>query len=84
DVLTTTLTPRRRNADWTHWQTARAPGAVAPGSWLRSFNPILRASRVFAKSYIAAIEAGGWDGHNEFTIPTIARHLGFQVADIAG
>jgi hypothetical protein len=29
------------------------------------------------------VESAAWEGHYEFTIPTIARHLGFGIADLA-
>ncbi len=83
DVLTTTLTPRDRSEDWCLWPGARAPAEVRPADWFRSFNPILRLSRRFAAAYIAAVESPGWEGHYEFTIPTMARHLGFAIEDVA-
>jgi len=83
DVLTTTLVPRACCPDWHHWTTARAPDEVGAANWLRSFNPILRLSRRFAAAYIEAVESAGWDGHYEFTIPTIARHLRFRIEDLA-
>jgi hypothetical protein len=83
DVLTTTLLPRTACAEWALWHTARAPDQVSPTNWFRSFGPLLRLSKTFAQSYIAAVESGGWEGHYEFTIPTIARHLGFRVEDLA-
>ncbi len=83
DVLTTTLTPRDRSEDWCLWPMAGAPAEVRPADWFRSFNPILRLSRRFAAAYIAAVESPGWEGHYEFTIPTLARHLGFAIEDVA-
>jgi hypothetical protein len=83
DVLTTTLTPRAHCRDWCLWPTARAPADVPETEWCRSFNPILRVSRRFAAAYVAAVESGTWQGHNEFTIPTIARHLGLRIEDLA-
>ncbi len=83
DVLTTTLTPRDRSEDWCLWPGARAPAEVRPADWFRSFNPILRLSRRFAAAYVAAVESPGWEGHYEFTIPTMARHLGFAIEDVA-
>jgi hypothetical protein len=83
DVLTTTLMPRARCPDWNKWPTSRAPDGLPPANWLRSYNPILRLSRRFAAAYVAAVESGAWEGHYEFTIPTIARHLGFRVEDLA-
>jgi hypothetical protein len=82
-VLTTTLTPRARCPDWVHWPQARAPAALRAADWFRSFNPVLRLSRRFARGYIATIESPGWEGHYEFTIPTIARHLRLGIEDIA-
>jgi hypothetical protein len=83
DVLTTTLTPRERCRDWCLWPAARAPSGLRDADWCRSFNPILRLSRRFARAYVAEVESGAWEGHYEFTIPTIARHLGFRIEDVA-
>jgi hypothetical protein len=83
DVLTTTLTPRTRCPDWVHWPQSRAPAELRAADWFRSFNPVLRLSRRFARAYIATVESPGWEGHYEFTIPTIARHLRLGIADIA-
>jgi hypothetical protein len=83
DVLTTTLMPRARCPDWNKWATSRAPAALRPADWFRCFTPILRLSRRFAAAYIGAVESGAWEGHYEFTIPTIARHLGLGIADLA-
>jgi hypothetical protein len=83
DVLTTTLTPRARSADWFLWPSSRAPSEVKPADWFRSYNPILRLSRRFAAAYVAAVESAEWEGHYEFTIPTIARHLGLGIEDLA-
>jgi hypothetical protein len=83
DVLTTTLTPRARCPDWNQWPKSRAPAQVRAADWCRSFNPILRLSRRFASAYIAAMETGEWQGHYEFTIPTLARHLRLPIADLA-
>jgi hypothetical protein len=83
DILTTTLLPRPRNADWALWATARAPACLPHSAWFRSFNPLLRLSRRFAAAYIAAANSGDWDGHYEFIIPTVGRHLGFRVEDMA-
>lgn len=83
DVLTTTLLPRQQDPDWALWATARAPTSVPQSAWFRSFAPALRLSRRFAAAYIAATNRGDWDGHYEFTIPTVGRHLGFRVEDLA-
>jgi hypothetical protein len=83
DVLTTTVLAREHCPDWALWATARAPDAVPQTAWLRSFGPLMRLSRRFAAAYIKTTNAGGWDGHYEFTIPTIGRHLGFRVEDLA-
>jgi hypothetical protein len=83
DVLTTTLVARARCPDWHHWGVSRAPAGVPQAGWLRSFNPIMRLSRRFARGYVAAVESGAWGGHYEFTIPSIARHLGFRIEDLA-
>jgi len=83
DVLTTTLMPRQDCPDWNKWPTAGAPAALKPANWLRSFNPILRLSRRFAAAYVATVESTAWQGHYEFTIPSIARHLGYRIEDIA-
>ncbi len=82
DVLTTTLTPRGRCPDWLLWPTSRAPAEVPAANWFRSFNPILRLSRRFAAAYVAAVESADWQGHYEFTIPTIAHHLGLAIEDL--
>jgi hypothetical protein len=83
DVQTTTLTPRARSADWMFWPTSRAPAGVKAADWFRSYNPILRLSRRFAAAYVAAVESAAWEGHYEFTIPTVARHLGLRIEDMA-
>jgi hypothetical protein len=83
DVLTTTLTSRPLCPDWCLWPTVQAPAELPQAKWCRSFNPILRLSRRFAAAYVAAVESGPWQGHYEFTIPTIARHLGFHIEDLA-
>jgi hypothetical protein len=82
DVLTTTLR-RRADDDWWHWTTARAPAAVKAADWSRSFNPAMRLSRRFAAAYVAATRSQAWGGHYEFTIPTVARHLGLRIEDLA-
>jgi hypothetical protein len=79
DVLTTTLRRRDDDEDWWHWPTASAPEAVKPADWSRSFNPAMRLSRRFAAAYIAATRSPSWGGHYEFTIPTVARHLGMCI-----
>jgi hypothetical protein len=83
DVLTTTLMPRQLCPDWNKWATAGAPAELKPADWFRSYNPLLRLSRRFAAAYVAAVESGAWEGHYEFTIPTIARHLGYRIEDLA-
>ncbi len=83
DLLTTTLVRRADNPDWWHWPTARAPATVKADDWYRSFNPAMRLSRRFAAAYIAAMQSPAWDGHGEFTIPTIGRHLGLRIEDMA-
>jgi len=83
DVLTTTLLARTDAADWWHWPAARAPAAVKPTDWHRSFNPAMRLSRRFAEAYVAMTRSPAWDGHYEFTIPTVARHLGLCIEELA-
>jgi hypothetical protein len=82
DVLTTTLLRRDHDPDWWHWPTARAPAAVKAAHWCHSFNPAMRLSRRFAAAYVDATRSPAWDGHYEFTIPTIARHLGLRLEDM--
>ena len=84
DVLTTTITPWDRCKDWVWWQSARMPRSVRRASRQRAFHPILRLSRRFAAAYAEAMRTGGWEGHYEFTIPTLARHLASHMEDIGG
>jgi hypothetical protein len=83
DLLTTTLLPRERCRDWALWGTAQAPREVEPSQWFRSFSPIMRLSRRLAAAYVQATNTADWAGHYEFTVPTIARHTGLRVEDIA-
>jgi hypothetical protein len=83
DVLTTTVRSQAEEPDWVHWPTCRAPEAVPRSVWRASFNPIMRLSRRFADAYVAATRSTAWGGHYEFTVPTIARHLGLRTEDIA-
>jgi hypothetical protein len=83
DVLTTTLRSVAEEPGWWHWDTCRAPAQVERSAWRRSFNPLMRLSRRFAEAYVAATRSGEWGTHYEFTIPTIACHLGWRMEDIA-
>ncbi len=83
DVLTTTLLPRAHCPDWALWSTAQAPQEVAAAHWFRSFAPLMRLSHRFAAAYVRATNTAAWGGHYEFTIPTIARHLGLRIEDLA-
>jgi len=84
DLLTTSLAPRAECPDWYYWPSARAPDGVSEERMYRSFNPILRISRRFARHYSRAFANADWRGHNEFTLPTIALVDDFRVEDIGG
>jgi hypothetical protein len=67
-----------------HWRFATAPGWVAPASWWRSFNPLVRISQRFAAIYALMMADSDWFGHYEFTLPTAAVVSGSVIEDIGG
>jgi hypothetical protein len=84
DLLTSSLLPHDACPDWYHWQFARMPDQVPPNHMIRGFHPIMRISRRFAEGYISCLERGEWEGHYEFTLPTIGVSEGYAVEDIGG
>jgi hypothetical protein len=44
----------------------------------------MRLSRRFLKAYVRETARRDWQGHSEYTIPTIAAWRGFTIADIGG
>jgi hypothetical protein len=82
DLLTTSLTRLLDDPDWDHWGNIRAPATVDAADWRRDFHPIMRLSQRFMRAYVSQMRSPDWGGHHEFTIPTLAMHLGMQVEDI--
>jgi hypothetical protein len=82
DLLTTSLTRLADDPRWDHWDKLRAPSTVDAGDWHRDFHPIMRLSQRFMRAYVDQMRSPHWGGHHEFTIPTLAIHLGMQVEDI--
>jgi hypothetical protein len=82
DLLTTTLTRAVDNPEWCWWKTAAAPTTVKTGVWHRDFHPIMRLSQRFMRAYVNEMLSPDWGGHYEFTLPTVAIHLGMRVEDI--
>lgn len=83
DLLTTSLIARQGDADWFHWQHARAPAQVAPSQFYRGFHPLMRVSRALALAYQAAVADPAWGGHYEFILPTVAASGGLRTLDMA-
>ena len=84
DVLTTTLMARHEQPRWRWWRTAAAPSDVPPERWVRSLNPLLRLTRPVLAAYAEAMADPRWQGHYEFTLPTIAREAGLRLEDFGG
>jgi hypothetical protein len=84
DLLTTTLMYRHQQPKWPWWRTAAAPLAVPPERWVRSLNPLLRLTRPVLDAYVTAVADPRWQGHYEFTLPTVAREAGLRVEDLGG
>jgi hypothetical protein len=84
DVLTTTLMARNEQPKWRWWRSAAAPPAVPPGRWVRSLTPLLRLTRPVLEAYAEATGDPRWQGHYEFTLPTIAREAGLRLEDLGG
>jgi hypothetical protein len=84
DVLTTTLMTRAQSPDWHYWDTVRPPPEVPQSQNLRSFTPIMRLSQRFLDAYVRETADHDWQGHSEYTIPTIAVYRGYAIADIGG
>jgi hypothetical protein len=82
DLLTTSLTRLADDPGWDHWETLRAPATVDAADWHRDFHPIMRLSQRFMRAYVDQMRSPDWGGHHEFTIPTLAIHLGMRVQDI--
>jgi hypothetical protein len=84
DFLATSVLSWLESRDWWYWGTAKAPAWLHRRWRFHSFNPLMRLSRRFALAYVAALRDGDWQGHYEFTLPTIAIAGGFTVEDIGG
>jgi len=82
DLLTTTVCLKGETPEWFHWRRTGAPPGVDSLHFYRAFMPIFRISQRLALAYGEATEDGGWEGHYEFTIPTVAHAAGFSVEDI--
>src|SRR5208282_3463950 len=78
DLLTTTLTSFVDDPDWEHWESAGAPTTVDAAGWHHDFHPIMRLSQRFMRAYVSQMLSPAWRGHHEFTIPTVAIHLGMR------
>lgn len=83
DVLGTTLHPYQTRPGWYWWPSFRPPVDVDRGRWLRGFFPLVRFSDDALEALNAAYR-GGWTGHAEAVIPTVARHHGLELEDIGG
>jgi hypothetical protein len=84
DLLTTTVLPRTDQPDWPWWSSASSPAWVPEDSWLRSLNPLMRLSRRLVNAYCVAMADASWQGHYEFTLPTVASATGCVVEDFGG
>jgi hypothetical protein len=84
DLLTTTLMYRHEQPRWPWWRNAAAPPDVLPERWVRSLNPMFRVTRRVLDSYAAAVADPRWQGHYEFTLPTVVREAGLRVEDLGG
>lgn len=84
DLLTTTLLPLADDPEWYFHFSARAPADVDPFCRMRSFNPLMRISQRFVQGYVATVRDPQWQGHFEYTLPTVARHLGLRIEDMGG
>jgi hypothetical protein len=85
DLLTTTILPWPQCPDWHWWRNAVAPDGISRERMFRAFHPLMRMSRRFARTYAQRLAGdGGWSGHYEFLMPTIAAAAGFRLQDIGG
>ncbi len=84
DLLTTTVMWRHEQPKWPWWRSAGAPAGVPEERWVRSLNPLMRLSVPLLDAYAAAGADAAWQGHYEFTLPTLAREAGLRVADLGG
>lgn len=84
DLLTTTLMYRHEQPKWPWWRGAAAPSGVPAERWVRSLNPLVRLTRPVLDAYLGAVADPQWQGHYEFTLPTVAREAGLRVADLGG
>ena len=84
DVLTTTLMFRHEQPKWVGWRKAAAPPGVPPERWVRSLNPLLRLTRPALDMYAAGVRDPRWQGHYEFTLPTVVREAGLRLEDFGG
>lgn len=82
DLLTTTIVSKEKCEDWYWWESARVPHDIESRFLLRAFQPIMRLSRSFARAYVDEMAIPGWQGHYEFTFPTVAAFYGFSIEDI--
>jgi hypothetical protein len=84
DLLTTTVMYRHQQPTWVPWRIARAPAHIPQERWVRSLNPLIRASRRLLDVYVAAMADEAWRGHYEFTLPTAALEAGLLIEDLGG
>lgn len=84
DLLATTLNPQGRDPAWAFWPGAVHPSSVPDTLRTRSFLPLFRVSRRLLDAYCRALSNGGWKGHYEFLVPTVARAAGLTMEDIGG
>ena len=84
DLLSTTLMFRREQPKWPWWKSASAPPEVPRRRWVRSLNPLVRLSPAALTAYVGAMAEEVWEGHYEFTLPTVVREAGLVVEDFGG
>jgi hypothetical protein len=84
DLLTTTLMYRHEQPKWPWWRSAAAPPGVPEVRWVRSLNPLFRITRPVLSAYAAAVADPRWQGHYEFTLPTVVREAGLRLEDFGG
>ncbi len=82
DLLGTRLHHLSADPNWSHLQGLRLPsGSTDPVAGLFC---ISRLSRPLVEAYVEAMATPHWDGHFEALLPTLARSVGFSVAEISG
>jgi hypothetical protein len=84
DLLTTTVMFRHEQPRWPWWRAAAAPDGVPQERWVRSLNPLMRLTPDLLVAYADAVTDPAWQGHYEFTLPTVARETGHLIEDLGG